>query len=298
MTRDLRTDDREKTASDGGRGVSVAGRPTPMRLTSPTEVRGLLQRLDLKPSRTLGQNFLIDGNILGIMLDAASLAREDAVLEIGPGLGVLTGPMLGRAGRVVAVELDARLHAHLAGTLASPNLVLIHADALDADLPGLLAGGLNKLVSNLPYSVGSRVLVEACQAAARPECMVVTVQLEVADRLGASPGAKDYGLLSIFAQLDYDVRVVKRIARTCFLPPPQVTSAIVKLTRRPSRAVPLRDEALFRRLVKECFSHRRKQMGTIVHDAGALARAGIAPARRPETVSVPEWCALANELER
>lgn len=266
-----------------------------MRLTSPNEVRGLLQQLDLKPSRALGQNFLIDANILGILLDAAALSRDDAVLEVGPGLGVLTGPMLGRAGRVVAVELDPRLHAHLARTLAAPNLTLIHADALDADLPGLLAGGLNKLVSNLPYSVGSRVLVEACQAPARPARMVVTVQLEVADRLAAEPGSKDYGLLSIFAQLDYDIRVVKRISRTCFLPPPQVSSAIVRLDRRPTRHVPLRDEAVFRRLVRDCFAHRRKQIGSIVRDAKALAGAGIDPARRPETLAVSEWCALANQ---
>lgn len=268
----------------------------PPRLTSPRDVRDLLQRLDFKPSRVLGQNFLIDGNILRIMLDAADLGPDDRVLEIGPGLGVLTAPMLQRVAHVTAIEKDARLHAYLLRELTAQNLSLVHADALEAGLDSVLAGGANKLVANLPYSVGSRVMVDVMQSASRPECLVVTVQLEVADRLAARPDTKDYGLLSIFAQLDYDVGVVKRISRTCFWPPPQVESAIVKLARRASRAVELRDEAGFRALVKDCFAHRRKQIGSIVRDHAALQRAGLDPTRRPETVDVPGWCRLANEL--
>lgn len=267
-----------------------------MRLTSPSDVRALLQRMDFKPSRILGQNFLIDGNILRIMLDAASLQPADHVLEIGPGLGVLTEPLLERAGRVTAIEKDDRLHEHLRASLTAPHLRLLHADALEADLDGLLAGGVRKVVANLPYSVGSRVLVELMHSAARPDVLVVTVQLEVAERLAARPDTRDYGLLSIFAQLDYDVQVVKRISRTCFWPPPQVESAIVKLALRPQRAVTLRDEARFRALVKECFAHRRKQLGSLVRDRDALQRAGLDPAQRPETVDVAGWCRLANEV--
>lgn len=303
-----------------------------MRLTSPTEVRAWLARMDFKPSRVLGQNFLVDANILRILLDAADVTKDDTVLEIGPGLGVLTGPLLERAGRVVAIEKDARLHAHLAETLGgAPNLALLHADALDvltarrartvppadgtlsltatepavrsrererAEAHGSLAlpatgGAFNKVVANLPYSVGSRILVELFQPPYRPDIIVVTVQREVADRLAARPGTKDYGVLGIFAQLDYDVAILKKISRTCFVPPPQVESAIVALRRRARREMELHDERDFRSLVKACFSHRRKQLGSLA-GSEALARAGIDPTRRPETLSVAEWCALAN----
>lgn len=264
-----------------------------MNLTRPTEVRALLERLDFKPSRVLGQNFLIDGNILRIMLDAAELSPRDAVLEIGPGLGVLTGPLLERAGRVVAIEKDDLLHAHLSRTLGGePRLTLLHADALTVDLAEWLNGGINKVVANLPYSVGTRILVELCHAASRPERMVVTVQREVADRMIAQPGGGDFGVLSVFAQVDYAVSLHKAVPRSCFRPVPQVESAIVVLARR-ARPGALRDEAGFRALVKHCFEHRRKQLGTLVRDTDAIARAGLDPRQRPETVPVAAWLRLA-----
>jgi 16S rRNA (adenine1518-N6/adenine1519-N6)-dimethyltransferase len=266
-----------------------------MNPTRPSEVRALLERMGFKPSRALGQNFLIDANILRIMLDAAELTPRDTALEIGPGLGVLTAPLLKRAGRVIAIEKDVRLHAHLARTLLpAPSLTLLHADALDCDLPGLLAGGVNKVVANLPYSVGTRILIEFCHAAARPERMVVTVQREVAERLTAEPGTRDYGVLSVFAQTDYAVSIRKRVPRGCFFPAPQVESAIVVLARRP-RPAPIRDDAAFRALVKRCFEHRRKQLGALLRARDALTRAGIDPTRRPETLSLVEWIRLANE---
>ncbi|HMP76226.1 MAG TPA: 16S rRNA (adenine(1518)-N(6)/adenine(1519)-N(6))-dimethyltransferase RsmA [Kiritimatiellia bacterium] len=267
-----------------------------MNLTRPTEVRALLERLDFKPSRVLGQNFLIDGNTLRIMLDAAELSEHDAVLEIGPGLGVLTGPLLERAGRVVAIEKDDMLHAHLVRTLGgTANFTLLHADALDVDLHGWLAGGLNKVVANLPYSVGTRILVELCHAPARPERMVVTVQREVADRMIAKPGGGDYGVLSVFAQVDYAATLHKVVSRNCFFPVPQVESAIVLLVRR-ERSAPIHDEPAFRALVKRCFEHRRKQLGTLVKNRDAIANAGLDPQQRPETLSVDAWVRLANAL--
>lgn len=267
-----------------------------MNPTRPTEVRALLDRLDFKPSRVLGQNFLIDGNILRIMLDAAALAKTDAVLEVGPGLGVLTGPLIERAGRVVAIEKDDVLYAHVRDTLGgATNFSLLHADALDVDLAGWLAGGLNKVVANLPYSVGTRILVDLCHAPTRPERMVVTVQREVADRIVAQPGSKDYGVLSVFAQTDYAVSLHKVVARTCFFPVPQVESAIVLLVRQP-REAPLKNESVYRALVKRCFEQRRKQLGSLVRDHAAIARANLDPKQRPETVSVKDWIVLANEL--
>lgn len=263
--------------------------------TRPTEVRALLERLDFKPSRILGQNFLIDGNILRIMLDAAALTPADAVLEVGPGLGVLTGPLLERAGRVIAIEKDDTLHEHLRTAFRdAPNLTLLHADALDVDLAGWLAGGVNKVVANLPYSVGTRIVVDLCHAPTPPERMVVTVQREVAERMVARPDTKDFGVLSVFAQADYTATLHKTIARTCFFPVPQVESAIVLMVRTP-RAVPPRDARAFRTLVKNCFAQRRKQIGSLIRDHDAIARAHLDPKQRPETISVDGWIALANE---
>jgi len=197
---------------------------------------------------------------------------------------------------VVAIEKDDMLHAHLVRTLGgTANFTLMHADALDVDLHGWLAGGLNKVVANLPYSVGTRILVELCHAPARPERMVVTVQREVAERMIAKPGGKDYGVLSVFAQVDYAATLHKVVSRNCFFPVPQVESAIVLLVRR-ERAMPIRDEPAFRALVKHCFEHRRKQLGTLVKDRDAIARSGLDPQQRPETVSVAGWAILSNSL--
>lgn len=270
-----------------------------VRLTSPTEVRALLAQMDFRPSRTLGQNFLIDGNILRIALDLADLRPADRVLEIGPGLGVLTGPLLEKAGGVVAIEKDDILYARLAREMGDhPRLRLLHADAMAVDLPGLLADGTNKVVANLPYSVGSRLLVEIAQAPARPERMVVTVQREVADRMAAGPGARDFGVLSLLLQLDYEIALRKRVSRSCFFPAPQIESALVELRRRPARIAGLTDERVYAELVKDCFAHRRKQLGSILRQPAALAAAGIEAARRPETLALPEWIALANAVAK
>lgn len=268
-----------------------------MRLTSPTDVRTLLADLDFKPSRILGQNFLIDGNILDILVGLADLVPTDRVLEIGPGLGVLTGPLLERAAAVTAIEKDDVLYEHLRQRIGDrATLHLIHADALEVDLRGLLAGGINKVVANLPYSVGSRLLVELAQAPQRPERMVVTVQREVADRIVAGPGSHDFGVLSVFLQLDYEPFLRKRVSRSCFFPPPQVESALVELRRRPARVADLHSEETFFQTVKNCFAHRRKQLGAILRNPEAVAKAGLNPQQRPETLGLADWIRLANAL--
>jgi 16S rRNA (adenine1518-N6/adenine1519-N6)-dimethyltransferase len=275
-----------------------------MKLTKPSDVRALLAALDFHPSRVLGQNFLIDLNILNILLDAAALTHRDRVLEVGPGLGVLTEGLLNRAGRVVAVEKDARLFQWLEKRFAAfPSLGILHADILDVDLPALLAQGVNKCVANLPYAVASRFLVNLLGAPCPPERIVVTVQFEVAERFAALPGTHDFGLISVLAQLDYVVSIHKRISPTCFWPPPEVTSAILLLERRlaPLAAVP--DRAALLCLLKLCFSKRRKQLGTILRGEFAgveqvLAELGIVPSARPENLAPAEWGRLSAALVR
>ena len=262
----------------------------------------MLATMDFHPSRVLGQNFLIDANILNILLDAAELTHQDAVLEIGPGLGVLTEGLLNRAGRVVAVEKDTRLFHWLEKRFENfPALRVMHADVLDVDLPALLAQGLNKCVANLPYSIASRFLVDLACAPHTPERIVVTVQLEVAERFAATPSTHNYGLISVLAQLDYAITIHKKISPTCFWPPPEVTSAIILMIRRSAPLAPVNDRAALLRLLKLCFSKRRKQLGAILRtecaDAEKLLTAlEIAPTARPENLAPADWARLSNSF--
>ena len=266
-------------------------------LARPSAVRAVLDELQFKPSRVLGQNFLIDGNTLRIIADAAELTASDTVVEVGPGLGVLTDALLDAAGRVVAIEKDPRLHAWLMQRFAGePRLDLRLGDALRADLPALFAAGATKLVANLPYSVGSRVLMDCFMARPGPARIVATVQKEVADRLAAAPGGGDYGLLSVWAQVRYEVRLHKVIPRTCFLPAPEVTSAIVTLARKAADPLPAALAPRFGDLVKRAFSQRRKQLGGLLRNPEACVAAGIAPSARPEELAVEDWLRLAAEI--
>ncbi|NCC51744.1 MAG: ribosomal RNA small subunit methyltransferase A [Spartobacteria bacterium] len=279
-------------------------------LTRPSEVQALLQALELKPSRVLGQNFLIDRNILWQIIMGAGLRETDHVLEIGPGLGVLTEAFLELGVRVTAVEKDPVLCRHLRDRFYGVKaFTLIEGDALEVDVVGLVAAGANKLISNLPYSVGNRILVDVVGGTVIPELMLVMVQRDVANRMTAKPGTKSYGLLTILLQNDYSVHIEKHVSPTCFLPPPQIWSSIVRFTRRPEPLIGLQDAQVFRTLLKWAFSQRRKQMSTLLKNApyrfeeGAdiptiLIALGINPKDRPEDLSIPAWGQVANRVVR
>ena len=279
-----------------------------MKLTSPSQVRALLEQLQVQPSTAHGQNFLIDANIRDLIVATAAVDPQDNVLEIGAGLGVLTEALLTRAGKVVAVEKDRRLHAYLAEYFAeAPSLNLIQADFLELDVPGLLACGITKVVANLPYSSGSRMLVELAMAPVPPPEIVVTVQFEVGERLAADAGDRQRGLLSVLVQYRYDVRIRKIVSPTCFYPRPDVRSAIVQMTRH-SGSADASEREMYRALTQEAFRHRRKQLATIlvraggrVHlpadqAAGVFAGLHIDPRIRPEELSVEAWRQLAGRL--
>ena len=271
-------------------------------LTRPSEVRALLTQLDFHPSRVLGQNFLIDRNILNILLDAAELRPDDAVVEVGPGLGVLTATLLERAAAVTAVEKDNRLAPYLRARFADePRLTLIHSDVLECDLPALFPRPGGKLVANLPYAIAARLLVELTALPHPPATIVVTIQREVADRLAAAPATDDYGLLSILMQRHYAVATVKHVAPSCFWPPPEVHSSIAKLVRRPAPLGGPADELALRELLRHAFSRRRKTMARSLRDLvadplPALAQAGIAPTARAEELAPEAWPALLRAL--
>lgn len=267
------------------------------KFSSPSVIRALLDSLEHRPNKGLGQNYLIDGNILGIIVAAAEIKPADQLLEIGPGLGALTQVLLAETDQLIAIEKDATMAAHLRQHFQT--LELLETDVLDVDLNKLFAAGINKIVANLPYSVGSRFIVNALEAAPLPEKMVFMVQKEVADRLTAQPGSKTYGPLAIWSQLNYEVQNIKNVSPTCFMPAPKVWSAVVRFEKRAAPLADVPDYERFKNLVKTCFMHRRKQIGSILRNNlpeffQGLETCGINPATRPEQIPIEQWAALAR----
>ncbi len=278
-----------------------------MKPTRPSEVQTVLLERGIFPSTAMGQSFLIDANIRNQIVAAAALKPGDRVLEIGPGLGVLTGALLETGATVVAVEKDEALSDWLQESLGDhPRFSLIRGDFLEQDIAGL-SSGVSAVVSNLPYSVGSRMLMEFFALDDPPPQMVVTVQREVGERMAAPPGGKVRGLLGVWAQLHYRVQIVRMINPSCFMPRPQVFSAVVRLQRltKGAQTTTAQERKAFRALTKTAFSQRRKQLGTVLcHSAvrGALpadpagwqAAVGLDPRMRAEALSIEQWVRLAR----
>jgi len=266
-----------------------------MNLTSPSQVKAWCIANEFHPNKVLGQNFLIDRNALEAIVDAGLAASGVArVLEIGPGLGVLTEEMLKRGCEVVAVEKDPILAARLKEALGNPEkLMVIEGDALDViarpSTFNLQPPMFACMISNLPYQAGTRILLELVQARAIPS-MTVLVQTEVAERLVAREGSKTRGLAGVWAQLDYDVEIVRKVAASCFWPRPEIGSSIVRLVRH-DRNISLsgKERDVFHCLTKKAFEHRRKQLGSIFRDM-------IQSQLRAEELSNEEWIALVKGL--
>ena len=237
-----------------------------------------MRRFGVRPSRELGQNFLVDSNILGVIERAAELAREDVVLEIGGGLGVLTEHLAERVAHVHVVEIDERLREALHDATDPHENVSVHwGDAMTIDLAAL-APAPTKVVANLPYGIAAGVILRTIEELEGVRSWVAMAQREVGERLAASPGGGEYGTPSVLAQLACEVRVVRAIPRTVFHPVPNVDSVLVGLRRRERPPdVPAMSPAL-RALVAGSFAHRRKTL------VGSLALSGGAPERSREQV--------------
>lgn len=269
-------------------------------LHTPSAVRDLLRKHGLRPDRNFGQNFLVDLSALQAIAAAAEVGSDDTVLEVGPGLGVLTAELARRAARVVAVELDARLLPVLEETVGGfGNVEVRHEDAVEFDYAALPRGSL--LVANLPYNVATPVLARALEAGVF-ERLVVMVQREVADRLTAGAGEEAFGALSLLVAHYGSARTVRLVSPGCFYPPPEVTSAVVRIDTRPDAAP---DPELFL-LIRDAFRHRRKTLKKNLVMAGyppdlvdsALAQAGLDPRVRAEALSLPAFRNLRSRLQR
>lgn len=276
------------------------------------EIKELLARYDARPSKGLGQHFLIDERVLEHILAAAELRPEDTVLEIGPGLGVLTRALAERAGRIVAVELDAKMVTILRERLADfDNIQIVQGDILEHDPATLVAQEAQpqapeyKVVANLPYYITSAVLRHLLEASHKPRLIVVTVQFEVAQRILAGPG--EMSLLAVSVQFYGRPELVTRVPAGAFWPPPQVDSAVLKIQVYEQPPVKADDVAWFFQVVRAGFSQRRKQLKNALaaglhygreEVAAALEAAGIDPRRRAETLRLEEWAAVARALER
>ena len=285
-----------------------------MNLTSPSQVKGWCIENGFHPNRVMGQNFLIDRNALVAIVDAAlapasgpDAGKGAEVLEIGPGLGVLTEELLARGCRVTAIEKDPVLAARLAGALGSPaGLKVVEGDALEVmgratidnrrptagerqSTDDILLGSFSHMVSNLPYQAGTRILLELVKRREIPS-MTVLLQTEVAERLAAREGSKVRGLAGVWTQLDYDVKIVRRVAAACFWPRPDVGSSVVTLSRHDRNAgLTAKEREIFWRLTKKAFEHRRKQLGTIFRDM-------VQCTARAEELANEDWINLSKGI--
>jgi 16S rRNA (adenine1518-N6/adenine1519-N6)-dimethyltransferase len=278
-------------------------------LTSPAQLKNLLRRHNIRPRKRFGQNFLVDRNVLNKILDAAEVREGAPVLEIGPGVGTLTLGLAERGARVVAVELDRDMIAVLSEVLADhQNATIVNADFLPLDLPQFLTEHFGdakiSVLGNLPYYITSPIISSLLPASSRIERIVMMVQKEVAERITALPGSRDYGSMSVYVQYYSQAEVVAHVPRTVFLPSPEVSSAIVRLAPRTVRPVDVPSDELFFDVVHCAFGQRRKTLLNSLSDCPALGlsrlqvaqvllSAEIDSSRRAETLSIMEFARIA-----
>lgn len=283
-------------------------------LTSPRVVKSILNRHGFRFTKSLGQNFLIDDNILKKIVGAANINSQDLVLEIGPGIGTLTRELAARARKVATVEIDKRLLSILEETLADfSNVTVIHGDILKINLTQLVHNLFDdlsfKVVANLPYYITTPIIMGILERGVPFESITVLVQREVAERMVASPGNKDYGALSVAVQYYTVPRVVGKVPASVFIPPPKVDSMIITLEKRSEPSVHVEDRRLFFEIVHAAFAKRRKTLINNLMSAGGelkgwtrqeieevLNQCGIDPQRRGETLSFEEFAFIANRI--
>lgn len=283
-------------------------------IATPVRTKEILEKHGFSFKKSLGQNFLIDPNILTNIISHAGIHKKSGVIEIGPGIGALTEPIARAAGKVVAFEIDGRLLPVLEDTLSPySNIKVIHSDVLDVDLHAVIEEQFSDMedvsvVANLPYYVTTPIIMKFLMGKVPVDRMVIMMQREVADRITAVPGTKAYGSLSIAIQYYMDAEVSMIVPRTVFMPQPNVESAVLRLSRKTEPPAAVRDEEFLFFVARGSFVQRRKTIlnnlqtslpqGKAKKDdiLKALAEAGIDPVRRGETLSIEEFATLSNSL--
>ena len=272
-------------------------------IASPEVVHYICKRFDIKMSKKLGQNFLIKRGIVDEIVHAAELTSGEPVLEVGPGIGTLTQGLAQSGADVTAIELDRRLLEVLDTTLASyDNVCIIHGDVLKLDVPSIMNHKPFKVVANLPYYITTPIIMSLLESKLPIERLVVMVQKEVALRMVAKPGTKDYGALSVAVQYYTEPDIVLDVPPKSFLPAPAVTSSVIRCVLRDKPPVDVIDEKLFFRVVKAGFAQRRKTFSNTMKTTGLskdrieelLAKANIDGQRRGETFTLQEFADVAN----
>lgn len=272
-------------------------------IASPEVVHYICKRFDIKMSKKLGQNFLIKRGIVDEIVKAADLQEGEPVLEIGPGIGTLTQGLAQSGANVTAIELDTRLLEVLDTTLAQySNVTIVHGDVLKLDVPSIMNNEPFKVVANLPYYITTPIIMSLLESRLPIERLVVMVQKEVALRMVAKPGTKDYGALSVAVQYYTEPDIVLDVPPKSFLPAPAVTSSVIRCVLRDKPPVDVVDEKLFFRVVKAGFAQRRKTFANTMKTTGLskdrieelLAKANIDGQRRGETFTLQEFADVAN----
>ena len=285
-----------------------------MNLTSPKTIRYLKDKYGFRFAKGLGQNFLTDPAVPEAMVTGSGIGPEDLVIEIGPGIGVLTAAAAEAAGRVVAIELDERLRPILGETLGEyDNIDIVWADVLKTDLADLIRReredhgltGKVRILGNLPYYITTPIIMKLLEEELPVETITVMMQKEVADRIEAGPGSRAYGAISVAVQYYCEVSRIADVPKEVFLPSPKVDSAVLLLRIREEKAAKVADEEHFFKCVRAGFGQRRKTIGNSLSGAGnipkdivkeALQAAGIDPGRRAETLSISEFARISDQL--
>jgi 16S rRNA (adenine1518-N6/adenine1519-N6)-dimethyltransferase len=278
-------------------------------LTTMPSVREELKAYGLRPRKGWGQHFLIDRNILNKVVHTAQVGSDDVVLEVGPGLGEMTESLARLARQVIAVEIDQRLVEILKEKMANhSNVDVVQKDILDVDFGAFLGheGPRVKVVANLPYKISTPLVFRFIDSKEVFSSLTLMLQREVAERMVARPGGKDYGPLSILVQAFSDLSIRFLLKPTAFFPPPKVESAVISMTWKEKPAVAAEEEAWFKAMVRGCMGYRRKTLINALKHSGLslpenfgdrMGRVGIDPRRRPETLAVKEFAILARTLK-
>lgn len=280
------------------------------KLSNPQVTIDIIKKYNFAFQKRFGQNFLIDAHVVNKIVAAADITKDDIVLEIGPGIGTMTQYLAEAAGHVYAVEIDKNLLPVLDETLSEyDNVTVVNNDILKVDIRELVSDREVKVVANLPYYITTPIIMGLFENHIPASSITVMVQKEVAMRMQAGPGSKDYGALSLAVQYYAKPYIVANVPPNCFMPRPNVGSAVIRLTKHEKPPVEVEDEALMFRLIRASFNQRRKTLQNGIHNAAnlsfskeqvvdALNALGLPESVRGEALTLEQFAALANELKK